>query len=335
MRQPTTRSKPTPNAPSKEAEENAPSLPPITPKTAEPSEETKEAVEDLAPNSSTVNGQKYSQRVRERTYDVNLITTHMPIYEPLLDEYLQDYFSSPNTRKHLLKLGLIDKNGRIIDPKAFKYNQIYLDKRQYEENVLKSQEERELDRDIEVAIRRQILEDTNPRSRKMKRMKKPGHETRTSTPYPEFLSQYPVTMWKTALLYSEKPRSTVKALLHSEKPRSSVKARDSVVVHDDLSDPEINMPSSASGSRRSLKGSRDQLVMDQTQQQSVTVNKPDAPSTEGDISSASLAPGKPRRPKSARPTRTSSFPVASDFSDFGSDCGYESDAGSCLNFVST
>jgi hypothetical protein len=31
------------------------------------------------------------------------------------------------------------------------------------------------------------------------------------------------------------------------------------------------------------------------------------------------------RPKSARPTRDSTFPIASDFSDFGSECGYESD----------
>ncbi|KAJ3204941.1 hypothetical protein HDU67_009203, partial [Dinochytrium kinnereticum] len=149
------------------------------------------------------------------------------------------------------KRGEIDTDGRIIDPKTFKYNQIRLDKRQYEEQVLKSQEERELDRDIEVAIRRQILEDASPRSRKMKRMKKPGNETRNNTPYPEFLSQYPVTMWKTALLYSEKPAPLMNA---------------------------------------------EHMLL------------------------------KRLRPKSARPTRNSSFPVASDFSDFGSDGGGESDA---------
>ncbi|KAI9142840.1 hypothetical protein BKA69DRAFT_1064970, partial [Paraphysoderma sedebokerense] len=46
-------------------------------------------------------------RIRERTYDVNLVTTHMPTYEPLLDESLHDYFNSPVTRKHLEKLGIV------------------------------------------------------------------------------------------------------------------------------------------------------------------------------------------------------------------------------------
>ncbi|KAJ3102257.1 hypothetical protein HDU97_000693 [Phlyctochytrium planicorne] len=400
---------------------------------------------------------KYSQRVRERTYDVNLITTHMPIYEPLLDEYLQDYFSSPNTRKHLLRLGLIDKDGRIIDAKTFKYNQIYLDKNQYENNVLKSQEERELDRDIEVAIRRQILEDTNPRSQKMKRMKKPGLEPRNTMPYPEFLSQYPVTMWKTALLYSEKPAPLMSAeqmLLErlraqsarklnalgltpqmlfmkppkeDSRPDSLENEKTSDVAHDDLSDPEnfpVRVKSTKKGSgkgkekarrhqnekstfsiaiqtaiaeyeagnvdsaldrvkdiystmrgtcdegqsepeaspetvdklilqsglelRRSEKfllyniqklGGNVQDVLDHIEARKSSYATPKsrfgsktaAPQqkvedgTEQTASSKNLSADRPTRPKSARPTRNSAFPVASDFSDFGSDCGAESD----------
>lgn len=46
-------------------------------------------------------------RVKERTYDVNLVNAAMPSYSPLMDEHLQDYFNSPVTRKHLLKLGLV------------------------------------------------------------------------------------------------------------------------------------------------------------------------------------------------------------------------------------
>ncbi|KAJ3267599.1 hypothetical protein HK104_005755 [Borealophlyctis nickersoniae] len=92
-----------------------------------------------------------SLRVRERTYDVNLVTAHMPIYEPLLDEYLQDYFNSPNMRRHLTHLGLIDKEGTITEPRAFKTSQVRLDKEQYLNSVVKKQEDMELDRDIEVS----------------------------------------------------------------------------------------------------------------------------------------------------------------------------------------
>jgi hypothetical protein len=49
----------------------------------------------------------YKSRTKERTYDVNLATSQMISYDPLADEHLQDYFNSPHTRKHLVKLGLV------------------------------------------------------------------------------------------------------------------------------------------------------------------------------------------------------------------------------------
>lgn len=42
-------------------------------------------------------------------YDVNLITTNMPTYDPLKDNFLADYFRSPIIQKHLKKQGLVTK----------------------------------------------------------------------------------------------------------------------------------------------------------------------------------------------------------------------------------
>ncbi|KAJ3176071.1 hypothetical protein HDU87_005588 [Geranomyces variabilis] len=149
-----------------------------------------------------------SVRGRERTYDVNLVTTHMPLYEPLLDEYLADYFNSPKIRQHLQKLGLVDAEGNIIDAKRFKYNQIRLDQAQYQANIMKRMEELDFDRDIEVAIRRQNELEKAPRSHKLRKAVQSAPST---LPYPEFLANYPATMTRTALLYAEKPASLTKA----------------------------------------------------------------------------------------------------------------------------
>lgn len=60
---------------------------------------------DFAVTSSR--NKTYQSRTKERTYDVNLTTSQMISYDPLADEHLQDYFNSPHTRKHLVKLGLV------------------------------------------------------------------------------------------------------------------------------------------------------------------------------------------------------------------------------------
>ncbi|KAI8821340.1 uncharacterized protein EV422DRAFT_527795 [Fimicolochytrium jonesii] len=154
------------------------------------------------------NSAHFSMRGRERIYDVNLVTTHMPTYEPLLDEYLSDYFNSPGIRKHLQKLGLVDREGNITDNKEFKNKQVRLDREEYRHRILKKMEELEFDRQIEVAIRKQIEEDKSPRSQKLRRTVQHSHN---SLPYADFLSQYPPTMTHTALLYAEKPASLTKA----------------------------------------------------------------------------------------------------------------------------
>ncbi len=46
-------------------------------------------------------------RVREKTYDVNLVTAEMPEYEPLLDKCLSDHFRNQSVRENLLKLGIV------------------------------------------------------------------------------------------------------------------------------------------------------------------------------------------------------------------------------------
>ncbi|KAJ3020465.1 UNVERIFIED_CONTAM: hypothetical protein HDU68_010161 [Siphonaria sp. JEL0065] len=163
-------------------------------------------------------------------YLVILITSIDTLYEPLLDEDLRDYFSSANIRKHLQKVGLITAEGKVIPKKRFKKQQVHLDHLQWQEQNVKKQEEMDLDRDIEYAIRRQMEEEKN-------RISNTHIELPTnlspSKSYPEFLSSYPVTMWKTVLLYSEsnanKPPSlalTEKELLQKLQSMSRQKLKD-------------------------------------------------------------------------------------------------------------
>ncbi|KAJ3369153.1 hypothetical protein GGF31_005434 [Allomyces arbusculus] len=92
-------------------------------------------------------------RIREKTYDVNLVSTSMPIYEPLLDEYLQDHLNTPSIRHHLVSLGVIDEDGYIVDDRTFKYAQLALDRAERETDLERSAQQREIDREVEVALR--------------------------------------------------------------------------------------------------------------------------------------------------------------------------------------
>ncbi|KAJ3143169.1 hypothetical protein HK100_006464 [Physocladia obscura] len=147
----------------------------------------------------------WETRVKERTYDLNLVTNQMDVYEPLLDDYLSDYFQNPKIRNHLKKLGMIDENGEIIDDIAFKYKLIKFRRKEYERNVLKRAQERDLDREIEVAIRSKIKNEKVKTQERYQKQKMNNPETQI--PKPEFLSQYPVSMWRTALLYAQRPPS--------------------------------------------------------------------------------------------------------------------------------
>lgn len=46
-------------------------------------------------------------KIREQIYDANLIGNQMQQYEPLLDDYLTDYFHLPAVQKHLKKVGFV------------------------------------------------------------------------------------------------------------------------------------------------------------------------------------------------------------------------------------
>ena len=104
-------------------------------------------------------------RIKERVYDVNLKNSQMPTYDPLADEHLQDYFNSPHTSKHLIKLGLvfphhhsfflfsfqIEEDGTIVEERVFKKKQIHLDKLAKETKFVNQQTNRVLDHEIEVS----------------------------------------------------------------------------------------------------------------------------------------------------------------------------------------
>ncbi|KAI9329069.1 hypothetical protein BDR26DRAFT_34366 [Obelidium mucronatum] len=363
-----------------------------------------------------------SLREKERIYDVNLVTRDMPLYEPLLDEDLRDYFSSANIRKHLQKVGLITSDGKVIPKKKFKKQQVHLDHLQWQEKNIKNQEEMELDRDIEYAIRRQMEEEKNRISNQ--HIDLPTNNSPTKS-YPEFLTSYPVTMWKTVLLYAEKPPSlqlTEKELLNKLKGMSRQKLkeygldpekilpkidllqaklrrksglRSSAPVHDDISELELESgspvlklfgmarrhyetndidgtklvlhelvkligesPTSVSSKTKSteeldaideirqkaavpleatelllvgyiqkLGGDVDKVIkqLEIKKLASIpTIQKLESASIVGADSQATLSAPLTLRPKSARPSRESDFPIGSEFSDFGgSEAGHE------------
>ncbi|KAJ3234255.1 hypothetical protein HDU81_001539 [Chytriomyces hyalinus] len=155
------------------------------------------------PKFKNIKSNAWASRMKERQYEINLVTRQMEIYEPLLDPYLSDYFQNTNTRKHLRNLGLIRPNGEIIDHLEFKYAQIKKDREKKEAQLQKEREDRELDREIEVAIRTKIRKENSMRHQQYQSMGRQGHQK----PYPEFLADYPVSMWGTVLLYAQKPPS--------------------------------------------------------------------------------------------------------------------------------
>ena len=45
--------------------------------------------------------------MRERIFDLNLVSSETASYNPLRDGYLADFFQSPAVKKHLQKLGMV------------------------------------------------------------------------------------------------------------------------------------------------------------------------------------------------------------------------------------
>lgn len=42
------------------------------------------------------------------------VSYRLPAYNPLADQYLNNYFSNEFNRKHLKKIGIIDNQGNIL-----------------------------------------------------------------------------------------------------------------------------------------------------------------------------------------------------------------------------
>ncbi|KAL7754289.1 hypothetical protein RI367_000270 [Sorochytrium milnesiophthora] len=98
-------------------------------------------------------GRLRKHREQEKVYDINLVAKTIPEYEPLEDQYLQNYFTTPSIRKHLEKLGIINHEGVITDPVTFKYAQLSLDRKERQLYLERMAEQRDMDRELEVAIR--------------------------------------------------------------------------------------------------------------------------------------------------------------------------------------
>ncbi|KAI9175869.1 hypothetical protein H9P43_006233 [Blastocladiella emersonii ATCC 22665] len=102
---------------------------------------------------SLISNEHLKQRAREKVYDVNLVSTGMPTYEPLLDDFLQDYFNLPSIREHLQKLKIIDEDGYIVDEREFQYMQLAMDRAERNMQLEVEAQQRDLDREVEVVVR--------------------------------------------------------------------------------------------------------------------------------------------------------------------------------------
>ncbi|KAJ3336236.1 hypothetical protein HDU93_003401, partial [Gonapodya sp. JEL0774] len=93
-------------------------------------------------------------RVREKAYDVHLSSRDTVVYHPLEDPALKSYYENSHVRDHLVRLGLLSPSGVIIPPRSFQHHQHLLDRIESAARTLALREARDLDRAVEVAIRR-------------------------------------------------------------------------------------------------------------------------------------------------------------------------------------
>ncbi|ORY46438.1 hypothetical protein BCR33DRAFT_849157, partial [Rhizoclosmatium globosum] len=292
-----------------------------------------------------------SLREKERIYDVNLVTKDMPFARLL---------SSASLRKHLQKVGLITADGKVVPKKHFKKQQLYLDELDWQEQNIKHQQERTLDREIEYAIRRQIEEEKQ-------RISNQHIELPTNTSpacLPHLPANFPVTITphKTSLHESPKTRRIRPRPRQSHPenrtPQSKTETKSTsstrpIPPHDDVSEIELesgspvlklfglarrhyekndigtrNFDSEGSQSLNNVE------VLEGVQQMAGVPLEATELLLVGYIKNlvAMWRRNKQQqipiidhgpRPSSARPTRDSEFPIGSEFSDFGSEAGYE------------
>ncbi|KAJ3255895.1 hypothetical protein HDU77_003470 [Chytriomyces hyalinus] len=115
----------------------------------------------------------------------------------------------------------ISDDSRVIPKRQFNRNQVYLDRVAHEERNCKKEEERELDRHIENAIRHHIRGEKNKYS---KHYRLPM-DAEQSEKYPDYLSAQPVTQWKAAMRNAEKAPAlkVTEAQLFSQLTKMSAK----------------------------------------------------------------------------------------------------------------
>jgi hypothetical protein len=103
-------------------------------------------------------------RKLEKTFDLNLRDHRPNQYLSLQDKCLQDYFNLPNVRNQLHYLGMvfallirkISEDGTVVDEKSYSRQQLVMDKARKVEEAEKYRSMQELDRQIEVNIRKEL-----------------------------------------------------------------------------------------------------------------------------------------------------------------------------------
>ena len=95
-------------------------------------------------------GRRWNKLIQEKGFDANIPASSLRKYEPLSDGYLKDYFSHSGVHKHLIKLGILDEQGQLVDDKTYKFNQIKMDRAEKEEQERQEKLVRQMHREIEV-----------------------------------------------------------------------------------------------------------------------------------------------------------------------------------------
>ncbi|KAJ3341979.1 hypothetical protein HDU91_000604 [Kappamyces sp. JEL0680] len=178
---------------------------------------------------------------------------------------------------------LIEEDGTVVDEKKFKKTQIQLDKLRNEERLSGQQLKRELDHGIE-----------------------PGRDN------PEYLTKYPISMQTTAVIYTAVPPLPGT----SRKHKSNTKATSKSAKHEREASLVELFETAKSEYRPGKHEESDEGLRSILK---TAVPKPDGPQDGGPGGEKKPTSTRIIRPKSARPTRNSAFPVASAFSEAGSD----------------
>lgn len=251
------------------------------------------------------------------SYDVNLEALHnvskLRLYQPLLDGHLSDYFNNASTRRHLQKLGLvryliqIDSNGRIVDDAAFKRHQISLDKKAESENAQHLDMQRKMHLEIQ-----NLLRHSSARVNNEKRLK----PTSTDPAITALTKLFPERLKNTAAIY-------IKEMENNSRSNDASSASGEKKT--------LTRPASAKG-REITYGQKNALhnqnsILDIFVKAKEDYEDGKLGSSERNLRyilklvqhSAKKSPGS-KRPKSARPTRDSKYPI-SEFSDGDSEPG--------------